>query len=62
MIRMEKLLHCLCRRIDDGSEMIECEKCKEWNHTACISSTIDKNCLKLEDPQWRWQCSMCQGK
>ena len=53
-------VYCLCQRIDDGSEMIECEKCMEWYHTACIS--IDKSYLK--DPQKRWLCStcMCQGK
>ena len=42
----------------DELMMIECEKCMEWYHTACIS--IDKSYLK--DPQKRWLCSMCQGK
>lgn len=26
---------------DDGQQMIECEKCKEWAHTTCLESLLD---------------------
>lgn len=25
---------------DDGQQMIECEKCKEWAHTTCLESLL----------------------
>ena len=29
-------IYCVCRLIDDGSQMIECNCCGEWFHTSCI--------------------------
>lgn len=33
------IVNCLCGVAhDDGQQMIECEKCKEWVHTACLEA------------------------
>ena len=33
---------CCCRNTDDGTKMVLCNKCKEWYHLSCISSTVKK--------------------
>ena len=48
-------VYCVCRMIDDGTKMIECAKCKEWYHLACIE--VEKKFLvnkKLD-----WFCHSC---
>ena len=29
-------LYCLCKRPNDGFFMIQCDRCKEWFHGACV--------------------------
>ena len=48
-------VHCICRLIDDGSEMIQCNKCKEKFHVACIIR--DENNSIQE-----WYCLKCKCK
>lgn len=35
----ERDLYCFCRKPDDGRLMIQCEKCFEWFHAACLQMT-----------------------
>ena len=42
-------IYCECRCPDDGKQMIECEKCKEWFHAACVTIKSAKN----------WKCTFC---
>ena len=37
-------VYCICRLPDDGSVMVQCEKCSEWYHTSCVQ--IPKNSSK----------------
>lgn len=30
-------LYSICRKIDDGKEMVQCEECKLWFHCECIN-------------------------
>ncbi|CAI4048560.1 hypothetical protein SKDZ_13G3020 [Saccharomyces kudriavzevii ZP591] len=29
--------YCFCRKVEEGSAMVECELCKEWYHVDCIN-------------------------
>eukprot|EP00050_Salpingoeca_kvevrii_P014746 m.39674 g.39674 ORF g.39674 m.39674 type:complete len:1084 (-) comp5956_c0_seq2:1112-4363(-) len=29
-------VYCYCRQPDDGREMVECERCKDWFHDGCV--------------------------
>jgi hypothetical protein len=31
---------CYCRKIDDGSQMVQCMRCFEWFHTKCLKTSI----------------------
>ena len=35
-VESEEPVYCVCRGIDDGSLMVECEGCREWFHARCI--------------------------
>ena len=51
-------IYCECRCPDDGKQMIECEKCKEWFHATCVTIKSAKNykctfCLNtVKDSSW----------
>ena len=47
-------IYCTCRlpEPDDGSEMIQCDRCNEWYHVKCVD--LD---LKLTDDDWF--CAKC---
>lgn len=49
-------IYCFCRQGDVEGTMIECEICKEWYHTSCISSGDWK---LSQDPNDVFVCSMC---
>ena len=34
-------VYCICRHINDGSKMIQCDSCQQWFHVACMK--IDKS-------------------
>jgi hypothetical protein len=44
-------LYCVCRSIDDGQLMVQCDRCKRWFHGACFR-------LK-KPPPGKWFCSRC---
>ena len=39
-IRKNIPVYCICRHINDGSQMIQCDICQQWFHVACMK--IDK--------------------
>jgi len=54
-VECKSVVSCLCGvDYDDGHQMIECEKCKEWAHTTCLEAYKDHMeldhyvCLKCE--------------
>ena len=48
-------IFCVCRQLDDGTEMVECSTCKEWFHTSCVR--VPQRVLK--DEELSWTCSSC---
>ena len=48
-------VYCICRHINDGSKMIQCDSCQQWLHVACMK--IDKSVHK--DRRSQWNCSLC---
>ncbi|KAJ3231393.1 Transcription factor bye1 [Chytriomyces hyalinus] len=32
-------VYCICRAVDDGNFMIQCDHCKDWYHGACVDIT-----------------------
>ncbi|KAJ3112592.1 hypothetical protein HK100_002281 [Physocladia obscura] len=32
-------VYCICRQIDNGRFMIQCDQCKDWYHGACVNIT-----------------------
>ena len=47
-------IYCTCQSSepDDGSEMIQCDRCNEWYHVKCVDFD-----LKLTDDDWF--CAKC---
>ena len=50
-------IYCKCRlpEPEDGSRMVQCEKCQEWYHLRCLKLSIDQ--LQSTD---EWYCADCQ--
>ncbi len=46
------LTYCVCHGLDDGRQMVQCEKCTEWYHCECLSIAPPS-----EDEQF--VCSTC---
>jgi len=44
-------VYCYCRNPDDGSKMVQCNKCKDWFHLSCITSGVTK--------EKKWHCDNC---
>ena len=38
----EKILFCICRGVDDGSPMVQCDNCQEWFHCFCVGLKLGK--------------------
>ncbi|PRT53785.1 Set1 complex component spp1 [Wickerhamiella sorbophila] len=53
----ERDVFCICKRPDDGSWMIACEKCDEWFHGKCIGLTEAEGDLAVE-----FCCDSCSAK
>ena len=55
---MKLKIHCVCRQIDDGRKMIQCDGCKVWYHTECVQ--ISEEMLATTDV---WFCKReCKEK
>ncbi|KAI9142533.1 hypothetical protein BKA69DRAFT_1013845, partial [Paraphysoderma sedebokerense] len=39
----DEVLYCLCRKPNDGSFMIQCDKCSDWFHGACVNVTEEES-------------------
>ncbi|CAI5138305.1 ATV_HP_G0051220.mRNA.1.CDS.1 [Saccharomyces cerevisiae] len=48
--------YCFCRRVEEGTAMVECEICKEWYHVDCISNG---EWVPPDDPNVLFVCSIC---
>lgn len=49
-------IHCFCGKKDDGSEMIQCDRCNVFYHSLCIGVTG----ADLEGVEF--ECGYCAGK
>eukprot|EP00029_Vermamoeba_vermiformis_P009606 TRINITY_DN4846_c0_g1_i1.p1 TRINITY_DN4846_c0_g1~~TRINITY_DN4846_c0_g1_i1.p1 ORF type:complete len:904 (+),score=338.43 TRINITY_DN4846_c0_g1_i1:161-2872(+) len=49
--------YCICRGRDDGTFMIQCDRCTEWYHGKCIQVTR----RKVKEVE-RWVCPFCEAK
>ncbi|CAH1761773.1 3336_t:CDS:2 [Entrophospora sp. SA101] len=47
--------YCFCRNPDDFNMMIQCDRCKEWYHCACVN--LNKDEIQNFDT---WFCAICQ--
>lgn len=45
-------IYCNCRCPDDAKLMIQCDKCQQWYHSACIKLT--------KKPARKWKCKLCR--
>ena len=55
--RIENIpIYCICRLIDDGSQMVQCTSCCEWFHVACV--TVPQ--VHLDSLEVPWSCTKCQ--
>jgi len=55
---IEVLVYCKCRlpEPEDGSKMIQCDKCLEWYHLQCLN--IDQKQVLTEE---EWFCEKCSS-
>ena len=49
--------YCTCRGRDDGTFMIQCDRCTEWYHGKCIQVTR----RKVKEVE-KWVCPFCEAK
>ena len=47
---------CVCRLIDDGTQMVQCSSCQEWYHQTCVR--VPQHILESEELEW--QCASCK--
>ena len=47
-------VYCLCRKPDDGTLMIQCDKCDHWYHGACVGVTETDGIEQV-----KWFCPLC---
>ncbi|CAG8574751.1 8449_t:CDS:2 [Paraglomus brasilianum] len=50
----QREVYCLCRKPDDHRIMIQCDKCREWYHLACVKLTKAK-----ADKIRKYYCPVC---
>lgn len=50
-------IYCICRQIDDGTKMIQCDTCSHWFHFTCINVDDQKY---SESCDLQWYCTACQ--
>ena len=53
------LIYCKCRlpETEDGSKMVQCERCQEWYHLKCLNSKLSMSQLESTD---EWYCADCE--
>ncbi|KAM0708206.1 hypothetical protein Q7P35_004856 [Cladosporium inversicolor] len=52
-------VRCICGIIEnDGKEMLQCETCEVWQHTACVFPTLDEDKIAKEKEKDFW-CTVC---
>ena len=49
-------LYCKCKMPEHYDNMVECEKCKEWLHQACVGFS------SRQSRKVKWYCTECKGK
>ena len=49
-------IYCVCRLIDDGTQMIECFSCLEWFHQSCVR--VPEQFLLNKELEWK--CLNCK--
>ncbi|KAI3630530.1 hypothetical protein MIR68_011965 [Amoeboaphelidium protococcarum] len=52
----DNAVYCICQQEDDGSFMINCDKCSQWFHGRCVSITTDT--VQITDS---WNCPDCRA-
>ncbi|CAI2369525.1 unnamed protein product [Moneuplotes crassus] len=50
--------YCVCEKFWDGSEMIECDKCKKWYHPPCLGITAEERETIIITKEWI--CKFCK--
>ncbi|KAH8101621.1 scaffold protein Nfu/NifU N terminal-domain-containing protein [Cristinia sonorae] len=49
---------CVCKGMDDGRELVQCDDCHTWYHLECIGIRSIQELGREEDP---WYCEDCLG-
>lgn len=52
------IISCKYSRKSKGLPMIQCDKCKKWYHTKCLSFTTEEF-HKFQDKNKMWYCPIC---
>ncbi|EIW79072.1 hypothetical protein CONPUDRAFT_166903 [Coniophora puteana RWD-64-598 SS2] len=48
---------CVCRGVDDGRELVQCDRCLTWYHLECLGIGSIDELGREEDP---WFCPSCE--
>ena len=56
-----RTIYCICRKPDDGSKMVFCERCEEWYHLKCIQLTFGE-LNEMDRKKQQYVCSGCTTK
>ena len=48
-------LYCICRKPDDGREMIMCDACQDWFHLECLK-------ISMPGANERFECPPCKAR
>lgn len=52
-------VYCVCRGPDDGTFMIECERCETWFHGRCVGVTTEAEIASVTECEMPWVCPTC---
>ena len=62
-IRKNIPVYCICRYINDGSKMIQCDICQQWFHVACMHEDRQKftqrSQVNVELPFMQYSINCC---
>lgn len=51
--------YCLCHGPDDGTFMIECERCQMWYHGRCVGIVTEVEIASVTECELPWVCPPC---